>query len=353
MTDISLQPKTKRKDSTFDLRQFLLKNSFTVVLVLVVIFFSLATSSFLTVNNIISLLHAAVPLMLIASGLGMVVITGKLDISVGSIALVTTSVGTLLIVRHDFDPLITLLILLPLGLLIGAMNGFIVVVLKVNPLITTLGTMILLRGVGLELTKSTNISLPEDVRRLGNLTLDIGSVSIFVDIIIALLLMLAVHVLHTRTSFGRWVVAIGNDEETAARLGVPVKTVTFLTFVLSGLLATIGGILLVLQVGSVSGNIGSGMEFVAVAAVVIGGISLFGGEGSILPGVLRGVLTLQIIFNGLNHLGADPYAYRFVNGAVIFVAMYADSLRSRLPDYIKAFGNNRSEQQPEAAAVPK
>ncbi len=323
-------------------RNFALRYGFNIVLVVVVLFFTLTAPRFLTAPNIISLLHAAAPLMVIASGLALVVISGKLDISVGSVAFLTTSIGTLLMVRHGFDPIVTLLILLVLGALMGALNGFIVVVLRVNPLITTLGTMIGLRGIGLELTKSTNIAIPEEIRRLGNASIG----PIFVDILIALAIMFVIHLIHTRTPFGRQIVAIGNDADTASRLGVRVNRVTFLTFVVSSLLATVGGIMTVVQVGAVSGNIGSGLEFTAVSVVVIGGISLFGGEGSILPGALRGVLILEIIRNGLNHLGADPYAYRFVNGAIIFIAMYADSLRSRLPITARSFG----EDEPAAPA---
>jgi ribose/xylose/arabinose/galactoside ABC-type transport system permease subunit len=272
-------------------------------------------------------------MMVIASGLALVVMTGKLDISVGSTAFLTTSIGTILMVRNGVDPITTLIILLAIGALIGALNGLIVVVLRISPLIATLGTMIILRGVGLELTKSTTISLPEDVRRLGNASIG----PIFVDILIALAIMLIIHIVHTRTSFGRWITALGNDQDTAARLGIRVNVVSFMSFVLSGLLATIGGVMTLVQVGAASPSIGSGLEFTAVSVIVIGGISLFGGEGSILPGALRGVLILEIIRNGLNFMGADPYAYRFVNGAIIFIAMYADSLRARLPVATRTF----------------
>lgn len=320
--------------SGYDLRSFALRYGFTIVLVAVVAFYSLAAPRFLTATNIISLLHAAAPLLVIASGLSLVVMTGKLDMSVGSTAFLTTAIGTILIVRHQVDPVVALLIIVVLGILIGVLNGFIVVVLRVNPLITTLGTMIGLRGIGLELTKSTNISLPEDVRRLGNAMVG----PIFADILIALLIMLVIHIIHQRTAFGRQIMALGNDEDTAARLGVRVPRVIFLTFVFSSVLAALGGVLTVVQVGAVSSSIGSGLEFTGVSVIVIGGISLFGGTGSILPGTLRGVLLLEIIRNGLNHLGADPYAYRFVNGAVIFIAMYADSLRAQLPAAVRTFG---------------
>jgi ribose/xylose/arabinose/galactoside ABC-type transport system permease subunit len=317
-------------------RDFALRHGFDIILVAVFLIFTLSAPRFLSVTNLISLLHAAAPMMVIASGLAVVVMTGKLDISVGSVAFLTASIGTLLIVRNGVEPWLAVVVMLVVGTLLGALNGFIITVLRVNPLITTMSTMIALRGVGLELTRSTNIALPEDIRRLSNAM--IGPV--FVDILIALGIMLLVHTLVTRTQFGRQVLAIGNDADTAARLGVRVDRVTFLTFILSAFLATVGGILVVVQVGAASGNVGSGYEFVAMSVVIIGGISLFGGEGSILPGVLRGVLILEIIRNGLNHLAADPYAYRFINGAIIFIAMYADSLRSRLPTWVRTYDSD-------------
>ncbi|MFN8379833.1 MAG: ABC transporter permease [Anaerolineae bacterium] len=314
-----------RSISAPQVRSFLSRHGFTVVLVVIILLYAVLAPTFLTITNLLGLLHAAVPMMVIASGLAMVIMTGKIDISVGSVALLTTSVGTILMVRYQMDPLTTLVILLVMGIAIGVLNGVLIVGLRISPLIVTLAMMLILRGLALEMTKAMTIGLPEEIRRLGNLS--IGPV--FVDILIAIGIMILMQVILARTPFGRQVVALGNDVDTSARLGIRVNRVTILTFVISSLLATVGGVLTLLQVGSSSSSIGSGLEFTAVSAVVIGGISLFGGEGSIIPGALRGVLILEIIRNGLNHLGADPYAYRLVNGAIIFVAMYADSLRQR------------------------
>ena len=204
------------------------------------------------------------------------------------------------------------------------MNGLVVAFLGINPLIATLGAMIALRGVALQLTKAVFIPVPESMRVLGNLA--VGPV--FVDIFVLLAVVALVHLFHRRTVFGRQINAIGNGEEVALRIGIPVRRRVFLSFVLSGLLASFGGVLSLLQVGATSGYSGKGMEFTAVAVVVVGGISLFGGRGAVLPGVLVGAFTFQVIQNGLNQLGANPYVYNVVTGAVIFVAMYADALKS-------------------------
>jgi ribose/xylose/arabinose/galactoside ABC-type transport system permease subunit len=184
--------------------------------------------------------------------------------------------------------------------------------------------MIAFRGVALQLTGAILIPLPESVRALGNLSIG----PIFVDILIVALLVLVIDQVHRRTVFGRQINAIGNGEEVAERIGIPVRKRLFLAFVLSGLLASIGGLISLVQVGSISAYLGRGMEFTAVAVVVVGGISLFGGRGNILPGVVLGALTFEMIENGLNQMSANPYAYRLVTGAIIFVAMYVDALKS-------------------------
>lgn len=305
------------------LRNFLLNYGFYLVMALVVVYFAANSRNFLSIENFFRLANTAAPSIILASGLALVVMTGKLDISVGSIAFVSATVGLLLILRHEASIPVGLAAILVTGALLGAVNGFIVVVLKVNPLITTIGMMIALRGVAFQLTEMRAFSLPEDLRALSNTRFGL----VTLDIIVAILAILFIWYLHTRTPFGRHVTAIGNGEEVARRLGVRVGQVTFLTFVLSGLMAALGGMFLMFQVDSVNSRLGEGYEFTAIAIIVIGGISLFGGQGSVL-GLIPGALTLTIIQAGLNFIGASPFAYPFVRGGIIFIAMYADSLKS-------------------------
>lgn len=303
---------------------WLLRNGFVVVLVAMAAFFTLATNSFARFDNLMGLLHAMAPVTIIACGMGLVVIGGKLDISVGSIAFLSMSVGSLLITGQGWHPLLAFLLVLLIGAALGCINGFIVVKMKVNALIVTLGTMIAFRGLALQLTNSQVIVLPDELRHFGNFTLG----PVFIDVLMALAVLLLVHLLHTSTRFGRHVTAIGNSEVAARRIGLPVDRTIFGCFILSGVLAALGGFLAACQVGAVTTFLGQGLEFTAVAVVVVGGISLFGGIGSILTGVALGALTFEMIRNGLNHLGANPYSYRLVGGVVIFIAMYADALKA-------------------------
>ena len=297
---------------------------FPIMLVLLFIFFSVATPGFLSIANLAALLHALAPTAVIAAGLALVVMAGNLDISVGSIAFLSASIGWSLLGLGLPVPLAALAIVLSGGVL-GAVNAFIVVVLRINSLITTLGTMIAFRGLALELSGTNSHTLPEGVRELGNQT--IGPV--FVDSVVALLVVVAIHVLHQRTAYGRQLAAVGNSALIASKIGLPVGRTIFVAFVISGCLAGLGGIFATLQVGALTAFLGRGLEFNAIAVIVVGGISLFGGAGNVLSGILLGAVTFEMIRNGLNHLDANPYAYRPISGLLIFLAMYADSFRSR------------------------
>ena len=305
------------------MRSFILNYGFYLVMLGVIAFFAIQSPNFLTFENGIRILHTAAPSVILAAGLALVVMMGKLDISVGSTALLSAAVALLLIVRNGAPIPVAFVAALLTGLAIGALNGFIVVRLGVNPLIATIGTMIALRGVALELTGMRAFSLPADVRAIAKFRVG----PIWLDMIVALVVVLVVFYIHRLTPFGRHVTAIGNNSETAKRLGVRVVRVTWGVFILSGLFAALGGLFLMLQVESVNSRLGEGYEFTAIALIVIGGISLFGGQGSML-GLIPGALVLTIVESGLNFVGASPFIYPFVRGGIIFAAMYADSLKT-------------------------
>ncbi|MBA7556351.1 Ribose import permease protein RbsC [subsurface metagenome] len=305
------------------IRNIVLSYGFVIVFVLLFIGLSIGTQHFLSVSNIMNFLHAAVPLLVVTPGLALVIMTRKLDISIGSIVYLTAGIGAVLIYRKGVPFIPALLIMMISGLLCGAINGSIVVFLRVNPFITTLGTMFVFRGIALQVTNQRVITLPQALRKLGHISVG----PLFIDILIVLVILFFIHFIKMKTKFGRYIVAIGSNAEVAQRMGVRVEKISFITFVLSGFFASMGGTFSMLQLGSVTQYMGFGMEFKAIAAIVIGGISLFGGRGTMIPGLLLGVYTLAIIENGLNHIGASPYVYPFVRGGLIFIAMYADSLK--------------------------
>ncbi|MEN3187014.1 MAG: ABC transporter permease [Atribacterota bacterium] len=311
-------------------RRFSLLGQERLFLIAIVVFFgfSLLSRRFLTLTNLFNVMHAAVPLVFVAAGMTMVVLTRNLDISVGSVAFFAPVVGSTLLVRYGVPLSLAVVITLGVGLLAGLLNGFVVTRLGVNSFIATLGTMMAFRGIGLQIVKGRTIGLPSSLTGLSSARLGV----FYWDILFSLVFLSLLHLVQTKTPFGRYVAAVGSNADVCQRAGIDVKRVVLLSFVLSGTLASAGGLWLSAQLGSVSLRMGIGMEFVALASVVIGGISLFGGEGSLLPGTLLGVYILYMIESGLNYLGVSPYLYPFVRGGLIFGAMYVDALRMRFAE---------------------
>jgi ribose/xylose/arabinose/galactoside ABC-type transport system permease subunit len=295
-----------------------------IVLAVTYAVFSIAAPSFFGLQNLFDIIHVISPMIIVATGMALVVISGKLDISVGSIAYVASALFALIMRNGSLSFPAAVTISTAAGLALGCVNAAIVVGLRVNSLIATLGTMIAFRGLGLFMTDGGLIVLPESIKSLGNVA--IGPV--YADTIVAVTILFAVHLLHRRMTFGRQLTAIGNNEDVARRIGIPVAHRTFVTLLISGAFAATAGVVYTLQVGVNTAKIGDGMEFTAVAAVVVGGVSLFGGRGNILVSVILGSLIFQIIRSGLQQVGANPYSYRLVEGVVIFIAMYADALKT-------------------------
>jgi len=302
---------------------FVRNNGVAVVLLGTFCLFSAAAPSFFSIHNVLDILHVVSPLIIVASGMALVVISGKLDISVGSIAYAASAVFTLTMRNYGLSFEAAVMVSLAVGTALGAINAFIVVGLRINSLIATLGTMIAFRGLGLSMTDGGLIGMPDEVKPLGNASIG----PMYIDTLIALTILLVVHLVHRWTAFGRQLTAVGNSEDVARRIGLPIERQTVVLLLISGTLAAIAGVMYTMQVAVNTSKIGEGMEFSAVAAVVVGGISLFGGRGNILSAVIMGSLIFQIIRSGLQQVGANPYSYRLVEGVVIFVAMYADALK--------------------------
>jgi ribose/xylose/arabinose/galactoside ABC-type transport system permease subunit len=308
-----------------EVKQFLATYGFYIIFILVFVIYSVRAPSFFTVKNVMNMLHTTVPLMVIACGIGMVIICGEIDLSVGSVALLANSIATVLMVKAGIPIPLAFLAVVLAGVILGALNGFFVVVLRVSSLIVTLGMLISFRGVALQITNSQVIGLPEALRAFGNFRVG----PFYIDILFGLIIILLLHMLHTKRPYGRFVTATGNDREIAGKLGIPVRSVKFSVFVISGMLAAVGGFFSMTQVGAINPLLGNGAEFSGIAAVIIGGISLFGGEGKLFPGVFFGVFLLTVIETGLNQMSVSPYVYPFFRGGIIFIAMYADSLKMR------------------------
>jgi ribose transport system permease protein len=252
-----------------------------------------------------------------------VLITAGVDLSVGAIMFLGAAVaGKIALAGHPMW--VALIVMLGIGLVFGGVNAFFVTRLRVAAFIVTLALLFVGRGFALWITQTRAMNLPESF-------LDIGATRVAgipIPLVVFALLAVIAHVALTRTPFGRQVHAVGQHPENARKAGVPVGRILVAVYVISGLCAAAGGVLTLGQLGSVSPKFGDGYEFKAIAATVLGGTSLFGGRGAVLPGTVLGAVLIQSMDNGLVILNADPYLYPLITSAVIFIAVMIDSARN-------------------------
>lgn len=303
----------------------LFKNTPILFFILIFIIFGLLSPRFFSLQNFESIAANASYIGILATGMTFVLLTGGVDLSVGSVMYISSSVTGLLVQNHGYPVWFAILIGVLIGLLFGAVNAFFIVKMKVLPFITTLSTMVAGKGIGLLITKSQAVMLPESI-------IKIGATRIFhipLPIILFALTVLSAHLVLRRTIFGKQVYAIGNDLEVARKAGINTDRVRFMIYMLSGLLAAIGGIIITSQLGNVNAGFGKGDEFDAIAAAVLGGTSLMGGVGSVLPGTMIGAITIQMIQAGLVYLQVDLYLQPIVTAFIIFLAVFIDGVKVR------------------------
>jgi ribose transport system permease protein len=294
------------------------------LLVLVLAGFSLLSPRFLEIPNLVNIVVQSASLGILATGMTFVLLTAGIDLSVGSLMFVSAALAGKLVVAGWSLP-VAFGVVVVAGLAGGALNGLAVTRLGIKPFVVTLSTLYIGRGFALWLTETRALNLPESLLTVGSARL----VGLPVPVLALAAVLIAAHLTLQRTPFGRHLYAVGADPEVARRAGLPVKRLTLAAYAICGLLAALGGAVAVAQLGAVSPTFGRDREFAAISAAVLGGVSLFGGRGAVLPGVLLGALLMQTVENGLVIVNADPYLYPMVMATVIFVAVLLDSLKGR------------------------
>ncbi len=280
---------------------------------------SLLSPSFLTVSNLLNIARQVSINAILAAGMTFVILTAGIDLSVGSVLAYAGAImagllagGTPLVVSIGAG--------LALGALLGLVNGAVVTKGKVQPFIATLAMLTIARGATLVYTDGRPITgLPDAFVWLG--AGDVGRVP--VPVIIMTLVFLAAHLILTRTVLGRYVYAIGGNEEAARLSGVNVIFYKALVYAISGVLSAVSAVILTARLNSAQPTAGAGYELDAIAAVVLGGTTLAGGEGTI-GGTLLGAFIIGVINNGLNLLNVNPFYQQVVKGAVILLAVLLD-----------------------------
>ena len=283
---------------------------------------SLTTPRFFTVQNLMIIVTQVSINALLAFGVTFIIITGGIDLSIGSMVAVTGVAAASFAHPDTYPVVVPVLIGLLAGFLFGAFNGFVITRSHVPPFIVTLGTMTIGRGLALILSKGRPISnLSDSFNFIG------GGKVLGVPMLILILIVafIACSVLLKKTVIGRYMYAVGGNEQAARASGIPINKVKMIVYTLGGLLAALAGILLTSRITTGQPNAGQGFELDAIAAAIIGGTSTSGGTGT-MTGTLLGALLIGVISNGLDLLNVTSYYQEVVMGAIIIGAVVLDSM---------------------------
>lgn len=292
-----------------------------VGLTLLVVVITTMNQQFLSPDNLLNLLRQVSINGLIAFGMTFVILTGGIDLSVGSI-LAFSSAMTALIITSGIDPMFAMLLGCVVGLLAGAVNGLLVTAGGMAPFIVTLATMTIYRGATLVVTDGNPITGLGD-----SLMFQLFGKGYFFGIPVPAVTMavtfVILYIILNKTVFGRQTYAIGGNETAAALSGIKVNRTKIMIYALSGLMSALAGIILASRLDSAQPTAGASYELDAIAAVVLGGTSLMGGKGRIV-GTLIGVLIIGVLNNGLNLIGVSSFYQQIIKGLVIVVAVLID-----------------------------
>ncbi|PKR87809.1 ABC transporter permease [Pleomorphomonas diazotrophica] len=292
--------------------------SIALFFAVVCIVFSLATDAFLTTPNLLNIVRQSAPLLIVASAMTFVITTGGIDLSVGSVLALTATLSAVLLQWGVPWPIVVLA-LLCLGAAVGALQGFFIAYEGIPAFIVTLAGLSVIRGIALLITGG--YSIPVDPASGFNMIGRAWFIGMPVPALIAIVVLALAYTAFNETTFGRYVTGVGANAEAVRRAGVNTRLVTLMVYVLTGSAAALAGIILASRLGSGSSNSGQGFELDVIAAVVLGGTSLFGGRGSVV-GTILGALTVAVIANGLILAHLSPFLTPIVTGSIILIAIW-------------------------------
>jgi ribose transport system permease protein len=299
-----------------------------IVLAVMVLVFSILSRDFYSFQNISTMLTNISFSGIVAGTLTLIMITGGLDISIGgNIALTSCLVAYLYNLTPPVPGWALVPIALCLGAAIGAFNGFFITRLDLNPIITTLGTMAVTRGLGYVITKSRSILIMEDVTGFLGRTL-IPVIQIPIPLVFFILIFAVLYWILSRSKFGRKVYCIGANPVAARVSGIKVNRVKFILYLMSGVAASLSGLILTGQTAVGMPQHANGQELDVITAVLMGGTALAGGKGSIL-GTLAGVLILGVLYNGFTMIGFRYVHIRVFQGVLLIMIVALYELRGR------------------------
>lgn len=285
------------------------------------VFFSAMTDTFLTAGNLLNVVRQAAPILIVSIAMTLVIITGGIDLSVGSMVALINAIGAIGLAAGYPWPLV-LVAMLVLGGVLGLLQGWFIAYQGIPAFIVTLAGLSILRGVALYITQGYSIPIPDAP---GFFFLGRGDwLGMPVPALIGILVTVIGYVVISSTRYGRRIVAVGSNLEAARRVGMPAKWILASVYLVAGVASAIAGLLIAARLGSGSSNAAVGFELQVVAAVVLGGTSLMGGRGTIL-GTVLGTMTIAVIGNGLILMHISPFFTQIVTGAIILAAIWLNT----------------------------
>ncbi|WP_003542263.1 ABC transporter permease [Desulfotomaculum nigrificans] len=287
---------------------------------------TILTPHFLTVDNLMNIARQSTINSLIALGMLLALLTGGIDLSVGSVLALSIMTMGVVVVKLGMSPVLGIAVCLGVGIALGFTNAVLLTKLHLpHPFISTMGTMNIARGLALTITAATPVSgFPNSIQFLG--AAFVGPVP--VSFILVIIVFTIFHLFLTRTTTGRYIYAVGGNQEAARLSGINVDRILTIVYTLSGFLTALAGLVLVGRVNSAYPLAGLSYETDAIAAAIIGGASFFGGVGTVW-GTLIGALIMAVLRNGLNLLSVSAEMQTVAIGIVIIAAVYVDVIRQR------------------------
>ena len=299
----------------FNFVNFLRTYAVLILIVLLMIILTLSSEAFLTPRNLLNILNQNAPLAIIASALTLVIIVGGFDLSTAAIFAVASVTAAWIAI--NYNPYIGLLVAPLIGMVLGYLNGIIITSLKVHSFLSTIATSLVFRGMAILITGGFLIPV-----RMKEFTW-LGREKIF-DVHVAVYVLLVFAIISTfilnRTTIGRYIFAIGGNEDASILSGIKVNLVKIFAFSFCGFASGIAAAVQVSRISLGTSQAGLGMELQAIAAVILGGTSIYGGSGAVWRSI-AGVMLLALINNGFNILNADPFYKDLTTGLVIIAAV--------------------------------
>ena len=305
-------------------KSFIKSNMMWLILILIIAVFAILSPNFRSFRNIMNILNQNAYFIITTIGVAMIMISGGTDLSVGQIISVI-GVGIALLMEAGVPVPIACVLGILIGVVFGGFNGLMANILKIHPMIVTLATMTMFKGISFILSGSKSFyNFSKSYLAIGQ-----GSIGpINIPVIFALVVALVIHFILSKTCFGRFIYAVGGSPETARLAGINVSKIKLMTFALAGVLFGVSAIILTSRGGSASSNIGPGVEFDAITACVLGGVSFIGGAGRVADAVV-GCLILGVLTNGMQMIGLDVNSQYVVKGIILMASIGYDTYQQQ------------------------